>query len=126
MSNANNLKNGEATQFRTGEEQVEIARQGGIASGKARREKKTIQAILDDYLAQNVDSNKNLKKIAESVGIDGKQSIKELMAAVCIINTLKKGDVDKLQKLCEILGEDNNTEILEDMSEAEADVFGTD
>ena len=54
MSNANNLKNGEATQFRTGEEQVEIARQGGIASGKARREKKTIQKILADLLDSEI------------------------------------------------------------------------
>ena len=54
MSNANNLKNGEATQFRTGEEQVEIARQGGIASGKARREKKTIQKIHADLLDSEI------------------------------------------------------------------------
>ena len=119
MANEQNLRPGK---YKLSQEE---AKKGGINSGKARREKKTIQSILDDYLAQDVDSNKNLKKLAESVGIDGKQSIKELMAAVCIINTLKKGDVDKLQKLCEILGEDNNTEMLEDMSEAEADVFGT-
>ena len=58
MSNANNLKNGEATQFRTGGEQVEIARQGGIASGKARREKKTIQKILADLLDGEIKENK--------------------------------------------------------------------
>lgn len=105
MSNANNLKNGEATQFRTGEEQVEIARQGGIASGKARREKKTIQKILIDYLDNDVQSNKNLKKIADTAGITGEQSIKELVTAVCILNTLKKGDVDKLSSIMGLLGE---------------------
>lgn len=44
----------EQYQFRTGEEQVEVARKGGIASGKARREKQTAQqvarAILDEIL----------------------------------------------------------------------------
>ena len=55
MAKADNLeKHREATQFRTGDKQVEIARQGGIASGKARREKKraqeTARAILDTPL----------------------------------------------------------------------------
>lgn len=31
--------NAEATEFRAGEQQVKIARQGGVASGIARREK---------------------------------------------------------------------------------------
>lgn len=121
MSNANNLKNGEATQFRTGEEQVEIARQGGIASGQARREKKTIQKILADYLDNDVQSNKNLKKIAETAGITGEQSIKELVTAVCILNTLKKGDVDKLSSIMGLLGEDtakeHNNGILDELTE---------
>lgn len=101
-------------------------RKGGINSGKARREKKTVQKILEDYLAKNVKSNKNLKNLAESVGIKGNQSIKELMTAVCIINTLKKGDVDKLKALCEILGEDNGFSEIEDTSEAEGEIFGND
>lgn len=105
---------------------VEEQSRGGKKSVQSRREKKTIQSILEDYLSKNVNSNKNLKKIAESAGIKGNQSIKELMTAVCILNTIKKGDVDKLLKLCEILGEDNNIQMLEDISEAEADVFGTD
>lgn len=97
--------NAEATQFRTGDEQVEIARQGGIASGQARREKKTIQKILADYLDNDVQSNKSLKKIADTAGITGEQSIKELVTAVCILNTLKKGDVDKLSSIMGLLGE---------------------
>ena len=52
MANTDNLKRGNAeTQFRTGREQVEIARKGGIASGVARREKtgfrKAFQAALE-------------------------------------------------------------------------------
>lgn len=43
--------NAEATEFRAGEQQVEIARQGGIASGKARKAKKSLreamQALMD-------------------------------------------------------------------------------
>lgn len=123
---ANENKNLIPQSERTKDEQREIARKGGIASGKARREQKTIQAILTEYLNNDVKSNKNLKRIADAAGIKGNQSIKELVTAVCIINTLKKGDVDKLGKLSEILGESGFVEHLEDMSEAEADIFGND
>ena len=45
-----NLKNTEATQFQTGSEQVEIARKGGKASGRARRERKTMRETAEYYL----------------------------------------------------------------------------
>lgn len=44
------VPNSEKTQFRAGEEQVKIARQGGIASGKARREKATFKKTLESVL----------------------------------------------------------------------------
>ena len=121
MANEKNLiQNNE----RTPSERRENARKAGIASGQARREKKTIQKILTDYLDSDVKDQKSLKELADSVGVKGKQTVKELVTVVCVINTLQKGDVDKLQKICEILGEDNGREELEDMSEAEGDIFG--
>ncbi len=116
--------NAEATQFRTGDEQVEIAKKGGIASGKSRREKKTIQSILSEFLCKDVKSNKALKELAESVGIKGSQSIKELVTVVCVLNTLKKGDVEKLQRISELLGEESETAEIEDLEEIEREVFG--
>lgn len=51
MANEQNLKNGVATQFRAGEEQARIAKEGGKASGKSRKQKadlrKMAQSILD-------------------------------------------------------------------------------
>lgn len=41
---------------RTVEEQREIARQGGIASGKARREKKLFKEAIEKKLGQSLDS----------------------------------------------------------------------
>ncbi len=41
---------------RTEEEQREIARQGGIASGKARREKKLFKEAIEKKLGQSLDS----------------------------------------------------------------------
>lgn len=56
--NEENLKKGNPdTQFKTGREQVEIARQGGITSGKARRKKadmrKAVQSMLDNTYSDN-------------------------------------------------------------------------
>lgn len=84
---------------------VEEASKGGQNSGKARREKKTIQKILAEYLDNDVNSVKSLEKIAKTAGVGGDKSIKELVTAVCILNTLKKGDIDKLSSVMGILGE---------------------
>ena len=51
MANDENLKKGAATQFRAGEEQAEVARKGGIASGKARRRKGAARKILSQIAA---------------------------------------------------------------------------
>lgn len=97
---------------------------GGKKSGESRREKKAIQQILNDYFDKEIKSNEELKKIADIVGIAENQTIKELVVVACLLNTLKNGDIDKLQKLCELLGEDNNTQHLEDISDAETEIFG--
>ena len=127
MANEKNLKKGNPeTQYKSGRKAVENGRKGGIASGESKRERKTIQNLLNDFLDSDVKDQKSLKKLATSVGIKGDRSVKELVTVVCVLNTLKKGDVDKLQKICEILGEDNNIQMLEDISEAEGDIFGND
>lgn len=50
MANNENLKKGKATQFKTGEKQVEIARKGGIASGEAKRKKADLRDAVQDIL----------------------------------------------------------------------------
>ena len=97
--------NAEATEFRTGEQQVEIARQGGIASGIARREKKTVQKILGDFLDLGITQNKTLEALARKAGLSTDGSIKDLVTAVCVLNTLKKGDISELEKIAKLLGE---------------------
>lgn len=104
MANEKNLIPFTSEQSR--EQAKKNGQKGGIASGKARREKKTIQKILADYLDNDVQSNKSLKKIADAAGITGEQSIKELVTAVCVLNTLKKGDIGKLSRIAGLLGEE--------------------
>lgn len=58
---ASTIPNNEATQFKAGDKQVEIARQGGVASGEARRQKATMKKVLQDMLEEvaNVKGNRN-------------------------------------------------------------------
>ena len=113
--------NAEATQFRTGEEQVEIARQGGIASGQARREKKTIQKILADLLDSEIKDNPQFAKLASKMGIESDKSIKDIFTMVCLLNSVKNGNLGDLERLSKLLGEDNakeqNNGILDELTE---------
>ena len=84
---------------------LEEAKRGGQNSAKVRREKKTIQRILGDYLDSDIATNKSLEAIAKKAGISTEGSIKELVTAICVLNTLKKGDVSELEKVARLLGE---------------------
>ena len=113
--------NAEATQFRTGEEQVEIARQGGIASGKARREKKTIQKILADLLDSEIKDSPQFAKLASKMGVESDKSVKDIFTMVCLLNSVKSGNLGDLERLSKLLGEDNakehNNGILDELTE---------
>ena len=111
--------NAEATEFRTGEQQVEIARQGGIASGIARREKKTVQKILNDFLDTSAKDNPQIAKLAAKMGLQGDESIKDLFTIVGTLNTLKSGNLGDLEKLSKLLGE--QTEIADTEAQKQAD-----
>lgn len=55
-----NFKNkGKDTRFRTGSEQVKTARKGGIASGKARREKADLRKQMQLFLETDATTDKN-------------------------------------------------------------------
>ena len=103
---------------RTKNEQREIARQGGIASGIARREKKTVQKILGDFLDLGITQNKTLEALARKAGLSTDGSIKDLVTAVCVLNTLKKGDISELEKIAKLLGE--QTEIADTEAQKQA------
>lgn len=81
MANEQNLKKGIATQFQTGEEQVKIARKGGIKSGEARREKRLLKdailermgaedwdALVDGLIDRAKDSDKAFEILRDTIG----------------------------------------------------------
>ena len=102
---------------RTEDEQRKIARQGGIASGKSRQEKKTIQKIFSAMCESKCSDIPQFQKIANKLGLQKDASIKELFALVSALNTLKTAKIDDLLKIAELLGE--QTEIQSDSQNAQ-------
>ena len=102
--------NAEATQFRSGEEAVENGRKGGIASGQARREKKTIQKILADLLDSEIKDNPQFAKLASKMGVESDKSVKDIFTMVCLLNSVKSGNLGDLERLSKLLGEDKQNE----------------
>lgn len=113
--------NAEATQFRSGEEAVENGRKGGIASGQARREKKTIQKILADLLDGQIKDSPQFAKLASKMGVESDKSVKDIFTMVCLLNSVKNGNLGDLELLRKLLGEDNakeqNNGILDELAE---------
>ena len=113
--------NAEATQFRSGEEAVENGRKGGIASGQARREKKTIQKILADLLDSEIKDNPQFAKLASKMGVESDKSVKDIFTYICLLNSIKSGNLGDLERLSKLLGEDNakdqNNGILDELAE---------
>ena len=90
---------------RTKEKQREIARMGGIASGQAKREKKTIQKIFSAMCESKCSDVPQFQKIANKLGLKKDANIKELFTLVSALNTLKTAKIDDLIKIAELLGE---------------------
>lgn len=105
---------------RTKDEQREIARIGGIASGKARREKQKTQQILADLVSIKNKDLAMFQKLATKLGLDGDISIHEVFTLTCLLNSVKSGNLGDLERLSKLLGEDNAKEhsngILDELS----------
>ena len=113
MANEQNLK-----PIRTENEAREKGRNGGIASGAARREKKTVQKILNDFLSTAAKDNPQVSKLAAKMGLKSDDSIKDLFTIVCTLNTLKDGNLSDLERLSKLLGE--QTEIADTEAQKQA------
>ena len=90
---------------RTTSEQREIAQKGGIASGQARRERRTVQKLLNAFLDTEISEYQAIAEIAEKYGISTDKSIKDLLTVVCVLNSFEKADLSDLERLMKLLGE---------------------
>lgn len=102
---------------------VEEASRGGQKSGEVRREKKTIRKILSDLLDGQIKDSPQFVKLASKMGIDSDKSVKDIFTMVCLLNSVKEGNLADLERLAKLLGEDtkissetdNNMQALADL-----------
>ena len=117
MNEKNLIPNNE----RSPSEVRENGRKGGIASGKARREKKTIQKILAELLDSEIKDSPQFAKLASKMGVESDKSVKDIFTMVCLLNSVKSGNLGDLERLSKLLGEDNakehNNGILDELTE---------
>lgn len=91
MPRKNNLKNTESGQFESGYEAVENGRKGGVASGKARKEKKAAAA----YMKQLLDMSAPPKTAAQlkTLGFSKPDQTNAAALAVQVMTKASKGDM---------------------------------
>ena len=104
MANEQNLRPGE---YKLSQEE---AKRGGINSAKTRREKKTIQKILADLLDSEIKDSPQFAKLASKMGVESDKSVKDIFTMVCLLNSVKSGNLGDLERLSKLLGEDKQNE----------------
>jgi len=93
------------TSERTKEQAREIARKGGVASGKARREKRDMKKKLELILASQVTDEKAIKKIQSVFDVETEEIDWGLMITVGMIQKASKGNPQAYEAIASILGE---------------------
>ncbi len=104
MANEKNLEKGKATRFRAGEEQAEVARQGGIASGVARRRKRALKEAAELYLSLPLRDGRKRNALLKD-GIDPEDIDNQMAVIVGLTKVAQAGDAKSAKLLFEILGE---------------------
>jgi hypothetical protein len=89
---------------------VNEQRKGGKKSGQARREKSTIKKILNELLDKQIKDSPQFAKLASKMGVEGDKSVKDIYTMVCLLNSLKEGNLSDLERLTKLLGEDLETQ----------------
>lgn len=89
---------------RTKTEQREIARMGGIASGEARRKKKTLKDLADMIGGLEVKAEKN-RNIMLEAGIAEEDLVRDTEALFRISLKAQQGDVKAAEFLAKIRGQ---------------------
>lgn len=104
MPNEKNLENGKLTQFRSGEEAAKAGKKGGVASGEARRRKRTLKAATKDLLETPVKS-KELQQKMELLGVSAKDADYMTAVAVAMVTQAMKGNVKAAAFCRDLIGE---------------------
>lgn len=97
---------------RSKSEQREIQRQGGIASGKARRRKRSMKEAADLYLSLPVSDKRRWNKIARKY-VDPEDVDNQMAMIIGLTEAATAGDARAANVLVKLLGEDSPREDVE-------------
>lgn len=96
---------------RTKDEHREIAKKGGIASGKARRKKANLRKAFETILQAEV-SSPNVKKQLEELGFE---STNEMALAMVMMQKAMKGNVRAFEQISKL----TTTDVKDNLDKAE-------
>lgn len=116
MANKQNLT--QAGKNLSTEEAQKIGRKGGIASGKARREKKALKDTLEELLAMPIKEGRSadIDKIKSIAGIKGKNITMQEAIMVAMLNKAAKGDVRAAEYVRDTIGQKPDNKMNIDMN----------
>ena len=90
---------------RTAEDKKRIAKMGGLASAKSRRERKTMKETLE-YLIDLPCTDEQIKQfLSENNIVDEEQTIATALAFMLIKRCLESGDVKAFELIRDTIGE---------------------
>lgn len=98
---------------RTPSELREIAQKGGIASGAARRRKRSLKEAADLYLSLPVTDRRVLNKIARD-GVESEDIDNQMAIVAGLAKVAATGDSKAAKVLFDILGDADSVENAED------------
>jgi hypothetical protein len=99
MANEDNLR-----PVRSESEAREKGRNGGIASGEARRRKKTMREALE-MLLYHGNVPEMTKEIMRAEGIDDEEMTHQMVITRSLIAKAESGDVQAYNAICQMIGE---------------------
>lgn len=102
MANEQNLRPFTSDQNR--EEAVKNGRKGGVASGKARRQRKTLAQIGDMIGGLAVNSEKN-REIMRQAGISDEDMVRDVEAMFRLSIKASSGDTKAIELLAKLRGQ---------------------
>lgn len=102
---------------RTKAEQREIAKKGGVASGKARREKKAMKDTLNDLLSMPLKSGKaaDVESIKNLAALKGKNITVQEAIMLAQIQKAMKGDTRAAEYVRDTIGQKPDNKMNIDM-----------
>ena len=115
MANEQNLT--QAGKKLTTEEAQKMGRKGGVASAKARKEKKALKDTLEELLAMPIKDGKSqdIDKIKSIAGIKGKNITMQEAIMVAMLNKAAKGDVRAAEYVRDTIGQKPDSKMNIDM-----------